>query len=472
MKNMWAFKPLILIALVMFFSAATLQAEPTTDFVSVAEDAADKDARMAWWREARFGMFIHWGLYSVLAGRYEDKPVDNYGEWIYEKAQIPLPYYETLTEQFNPVSFDADQWVQTAKDAGMKYLVITSKHHDGFCLWDSVVGDYNVMRRTPFRRDILAELAKACKKHKLRLCFYYSIMDWHHPDYLPRRAWDSRPVQEADYERYVEYMKAQLKELITRYDPAVLWFDGEWEDTWTHAHGRDLYRYLRALKPDLVINNRIDKGRQESGAAGTFDPSIYAGDFGTPEQEIPETGLSYDWETCMTMNDTWGYKTDDRNWKTAETLIRQLADTAGKGGNYLLNVGPKANGMFPDESIKLLSQMGTWMRTNGESVYGTTAGPIGRPEWGRCTQKEDGRYTRLYLHIFEWPRDGVLEIQGLTNKVHKAMLLDGKRPLKTTADATGIRVTLPQTPPDAINSVVVLSVFGKLQMTASAAATP
>lgn len=462
MKSIKSLKQRILIVLLTFTSVAAAKAMVDTELCSITESPAAKNARMAWWREARFGMFIHWGLYSILAGRYEDQPTEGLGEWIFYTAQIPLEKYEPLTSQFNPVSFDADQWVRTAKDAGVKYIVITSKHHDGFCLWDSAAGDYTVVRRTPFRRDILAELAKACKKHKVRLCFYYSIMDWHHPDYLPRRAWDSRPVENADYQRYVEYMKAQLKELVTRYDPAVLWFDGEWEATWTHEHGRSLYQYLRMLKPDLIINNRVDKGRKEGGGmAGTFDPSIYAGDFGTPEQEIPETGLHYDWETCMTMNDTWGYKIDDRNWKTAETLIRQLADTASKGGNYLLNVGPKPDGTFPPESIELLSRIGAWIRINGESIYGTTAGPIGQPEWGRCTQKADGRYTRLYLHIFEWPKDGVLTLKGLDNKVHKAMLLDGKRPLKATTDVNGITLTLPQTPPDSINSVVKLSIFGK-----------
>jgi alpha-L-fucosidase len=468
LKNIASSGLQILIVLPLLFSMTALQAESNMDLSAITETPANKDTRMAWWRQARFGMFIHWGLYSVLAGRYENRPIDNGGEWIFEKAQIPLPYYETLTERFNPAAFDADQWVRMAKDAGMRYIVITSKHHDGFCLWDSTAGDYTVMRCMPFKRDILAELAKACKKHKVRLCFYYSIMDWHHPDYLPRRAWDNRPVENADFERYVDYMKAQLKELIIRYDPAVLWFDGDWENIWTYEYGRDLYQYLHAINPDLIINNRIDKGRKGPGKDGTSEPSKYSGDFDTPEQEIPEAGLTYDWETCMTMNDTWGYKSDDKNWKTADTLIRQLADTASKGGNYLLNVGPKADGTFPEESIKLLSKMGAWMRINSESIYRTTASPIGRPEWGRCTQKADGRCTRLYLHVFEWPKDGVLHIQGLNNKVHKAMLLDGKRPLQTAADESGITLTLPQTPPDSINSVVVLSIFGKPQTSATA----
>jgi alpha-L-fucosidase len=334
------------------------------------ETKAKKDARMEWWRDARFGMFIHWGVYSVPAGVYGD--VDTYGEWIMHHAQIPVEQYEKYAEQFNPVQFDADQWVLMAKDAGMKYIVITSKHHDGFCLWDSEVSDYDIIDRTPYRKDILKALSEACKKHGVKLCFYHSIMDWHHEDYLPRRDWEERSSEGADLQRYIAYMKAQLKELVTQYDPAVLWFDGEWEDTWTHEEGLVLYDYVRSLKPDIIINNRVDKGRE--GMQGLTKEGNFAGDFGTPEQEVPVGGLpEVDWESCITMNDHWGYCAADKNFKSTEALIYQLVEIVSKGGNYLLNVGPTSEGLIPPESVERLGQMGQWMKVNGEAIYGTKA---------------------------------------------------------------------------------------------------
>ncbi len=258
------------------------------------ETQAQHDARMQWWREARFGLFIHWGLYAVPAGEWGGKTI--YGEWIRNNAEIPLPTYDKFVAQFNPVRFDAAAWVRMAKDAGMKYIVITSKHHDGFALYDSKVSDFDVMA-TPFRRDILKELAKACRRAGIRLCFYHSIMDWHHPDYLPRRPWEvqDRPAAGADFERYVAYMKAQLRELLTGYgDVGVLWFDGEWENTWTEARGRDLYDYVRSLQPRIIVNNRV--GASRSGMEGFSANKASAGDFGTPEQTIPATGVpGLDW---------------------------------------------------------------------------------------------------------------------------------------------------------------------------------
>lgn len=259
--------------------------------------------RIDWWREARLGLFIHWGLYSIPEGKWNGKT--DHEVWIRKSAQIPLGKYNEFVSQFNPEKFNADQWVTMAKDAGMKYIVITSKHHDGFCLFDSKETDFDIMS-TPFKRDILKELSDACAKQQITLCFYYSILDWHHPDYLPRMEWETdRPTKDADFEKYVTYMKNQLTELLAGYGKiGVLWFDGEWESVWTHERGRDLYKYLRKLRPDLIINNRVDKGRRDN-AGMTIDSSFY-GDFGTPEQEIPSIGLpGVDWESCMTMNDHW-----------------------------------------------------------------------------------------------------------------------------------------------------------------------
>ena len=409
---------------------------------SEGNDLLTREERMRWWREARFGLFIHWGLYAIPAGEWKGET--NYGEWIMHSAVIPIEEYEKLKDQFNPVKFDADLWVRTAKRAGMKYIVITSKHHDGFCLFDSQYTDYDVMS-TPFGRDILKELADACARHGLRIGWYHSIMDWHHPDYLPRRPWENRPAEGADFNRYVEHMRNQVRELMTGYGPVgVMWFDGEWEGTWNHEQGLALYALCRELQLDVIVNNRVDKGR--SGMAGLTVDDRYAGDFGTPEQEIPATGLpGVDWETCMTMNRHWGYNKHDRDYKSETDLIRKLADIASKGGNFLLNVGPTAEGEFPPESIERLQAIGEWMETNGQAIYSTSASPFADLEWGRCTQKslKNGN-TRLYLHVFDWPSDGELTVPGIYNRPVQARLLSdsaaGVLPVFRKDDGGGVSV--------------------------------
>ena len=433
------------------------------------ETTAEHDARMAWWRDARFGLFIHWGIYAVPAGEWKGKT--NYGEWIRNNAQIPLAEYDKFVSRFNPVKFDADAWVRLAKDAGMKYIVITSKHHDGFALFDSKFSDFDVMA-TPFKRDILKELAAACRKQGLKLCFYHSIMDWHHPDYLPRREWEKdRPVTGADFGRYVQYMKNQLKELVTNYGPlGVLWFDGEWEKTWNEKYGRDLYQYVRGLQPDIIINNRV--GASRSGMEGISQDRESAGDFGTPEQQIPATGLpGVDWETCMTMNDNWGYNSRDLNFKSAETLIRMLVDIASKGGNYLLNVGPTAEGVFPAASVDRLRAIGAWMKTNGDSIYGTQASPFPKLEWGRCTQLARTGGALFFLHVFNWPADGKLAVPGMFNTVRGAFLLadPDRKPLAVSRKDGALVISVPPRAPDPVDSVVVLDVAGTPEIKTSSA---
>ena len=424
------------------------------------ESKAEKDKRMQWWRDARFGMFIHWGLYAVPAGEW--KGATNHAEWIRTSAQIPLAVYNKFVPQFNPINFNAEAWVQMAKDAGMKYITITSKHHDGFCLWDSKQTDFDIMS-TPFKRDVLKELATAVRKiGGIKLCFYHSIMDWHHPDYNERREWEKdRPTAGTDRKTYITYMKNQLKELVTGYgDIGVIWFDGEWENFWKHEDGKDLYNYVRSLKPGIIINNRVDKGR--SGMAGMTSEGDYSGDFGTPEQEIPETGLpGVDWESCMTMNNNWGFNKADKNFKSAKDLIQKLVDIASKGGNYLLNIGPKADGTFPQESIDRLKTIGNWMKINGESVYGTTASPFEHTSWGRVTQKKMGNNTRLYLHVFDWPKNGLLQLGGIGNKPLKVMGLTGMNNLLFTAKDNTIAIQLPAAAADTIATVIIVDIIGK-----------
>ncbi len=421
-----------------------------------------KEERIAWWRDARFGLFIHWGLYAIPAGEWDGRT--DHAEWIRTTAQIPLERYEELQGRFNPVRFDAGAWVRAAKDAGMRYIVITSKHHDGFCLWDSAETDWDVMG-TPFQRDILAELAEACEDEGLRLCFYHSIMDWHHPDYLPRREWENdRPVEGADYARFVAYVNTQVGELLTKYGPiGVMWFDGEWEPTWNHAYGQALYEHCLDLAPDVIVNNRVDKGR--GGMAGMTVDAKFAGDFGTPEQEIPATGFpGVDWETCMTMNDHWGWNQADQAWKPTEQLIRMLVDIASKGGNFLLNVGPTAEGEFPPEALERLAGIGRWMERYGETIHGSQASPFEELSFGRCTAKpvagKSGRWT-LYLQVFEWPANGELLAPGLGNQPARAFVVgDEETELEVVRRGTDVMVRLPAAAPDPVCTPVALEIEG------------
>ncbi len=397
---------------------------------------------MAWWREARFGMFVHWGLYAIPAGAAGGET--HHGEWIRDSARIPLAEYERLQAQWRPERFDADAWAATAAAAGMKYLVLTSKHHDGFCLWDSAHTDWDV-GGTPHGRDIVQELAAACARHGLRFGTYHSIMDWHHPDYLPRRPWEvaARPAADADFERFERHLHAQVTELVQRVRPAVMWFDGEWEPTWTHARGVRLFELCRRLAPEMLVNNRVDVHR--SGMAGFSASPDAVGDFATPEQEIPATGLpGVDWETCMTMNAHWGWNAADTQWKSAPTLLHQLIDTASKGGNYLLNVGPRADGTFPPEAVARLRAIGAWLAVHGEAIHGTTASVFDALPFGRCTTRLGARTSRLYLHLFESPPGGELRLPGLGSRVRRAFpLATPAVSLAVQRDGAEVRIAAP-----------------------------
>ncbi len=426
----------ILLFLSLIFS---ISVSAQKDFLK--ESKQERDVRMQWWRDATFGMFIHWGAYAVPAGVYQGKEVKGIGEWIMHSAQIPIPEYEEFVRQFNPVNFNAKEWVAIAKNAGMKYIVITSKHHDGFCIWDSKVTDYDIMDASPYKRDILKELADACKEAGVKLCFYHSIMDWHQPDAESKKDYTHQHTPHPDFATYREmYLKPQLKELIQKYDPAVLWFDGEWIPEWTEDQGRDLYNYLRNLKPDLVINNRVGKGR--AGMQGMNKYKDAAGDFGTPEQEILEGTSDSDWESCMTMNDTWGFKKSDAKWKSSETLIHNLIDIAAKGGNYLLNVGPTAEGVIPAASVERLSEMGDWLKVNGEAIYSTHSTKKYKENDASFTISKDGS---LVYAIITQPVSGELMLKTVEVKQgSKIYMLGLKNPLEYTVDESGnLRIKWP-----------------------------
>ena len=346
-------------------------------------------------QDHRFGMFIHWGPVTLRGTEIG---------WS-RGVQVPIEDYDSLYKEFNPVLFDAQKWVKTAKEAGMKYMVITSRHHDGFSLWDSQYTDYD-MTNTPYGKGVLKDLADECKKQGIDFGIYYSICDWHHQDYpveYPHKDYKYHVEKEItdatekdQMNRYIAFIKNQLKELIDLYDPSLIWFDGEWEWAWTHEMGMDLYAYLRGLKNDLLINNRVDKGRE--GMAGITKSFKYAGDFATPEQEIGKYDISNAWESCITIARQWAWKANDQ-LKSEKECIQTLVQTVGGGGNLLLNVGPMADGRIEQRQKDRLKAVGDWLKVYGDAVYGTRGGPF-MPNNDFVSTRKD---QRVFLHLLNDP---------------------------------------------------------------------
>ena len=439
-----------------------------------AGDTAGRDARMRWWREARFGMFVHWGLYSGLAGTWEGKPVGTQGgmEWIQQRVKADTDTYaQRAFPLFKPAPDFARVWARLAKDAGCRYLVFTSKHHDGFALHDSKVSDYDA--GSVLGRDLVKEIVEAARAEGLKIGFYHSVIDWHHDQYEYARSKQlPHPLKDKPYPngtrshaKYLEYLHAQVNELVSSYGPVdVLWWDYSSQDFQGDEAWRafDLMAAVRAKQPAILMNNRLFrcpeagwKSMGTDGYANRLDPKY--GDFITPEQHIPPTGMpGIDWETCMTLNTTWGYSAHDQAWKSDEVLIRNLIDIASKGGNYLLNIGPKGDGRVTEETVKAMRAIGAWMKVNGESIYATTASPFPQLAWGRATQKG----ASLYLHVFDWPKDGVLDVPMKAEVVKAVLLAAPEAALAVTADGAHTRITLPAAAPDAIATVVRLELRG------------
>ena len=420
------------------------------------ETKEQKDERMAWWRDARFGMFIHWGVYAVPAGTYKGEQIPHIGEWIMLNAKIPVDEYKAFAKEFNPVKYNPEDWAKLAKKAGMRYMVITSKHHEGFALFPSAVTDWDVADATPYGKDLIGPLAKAARDEGLKFGLYYSqAQDWNHPGGAKARheegtGWDEK--QNGDFDEYLKQIAApQVGEILSFYRPDVLWWD---TPTWMNKERAETLLPLIRIVPGIITNNRLGGG--------------YKGDTETPEQHIPPTGFKdRDWEVCMTMNNTWGYKSYDHNWKSTEDLIQKLCDIASKGGNFLLNVGPTAEGLIPQASIDRLEEIGAWMDINGEAIYGTTASPFHKLLWGRCTKKIRADGAILYLHVFDWPENGKLSLHGLNNSPSKITLMQGGKELswgKMKGNEPGISINVPKEAPDSISTVIKVEIKGELNV--------
>jgi alpha-L-fucosidase len=417
--------------------------------------------RLKWFHEAKYGLFIHWGLYAIPAGEWKGKRIPGIGEWIMNRAQIPVREYERLAAGFMPYHFDADAWVQLAVDAGMKYIVITAKHHDGFALYDSKVSSYDVMDATPFKRDILKELADACAKRGMRLGFYYSqAQDWHDPNGAGN-TWDFGPDEKKDYDKYLrEKAEPQVRELLTGYGPvALVWFDTP--RMMTEARAQRFVDIVRTLQPATLIDGRLGM----------------AGDYATTGDNVIPPQVQYDaWETPATINHTWGYKHYDVDWKSPGQILFKLVDIVSKGGNYLLNVGPMADGLIPQASQDVLRAAGKWLKVNGEAVYGAGPTPWGdelaepsargsknvrgeplyhaRTEWRVTT-----RPGKLYFTFFDEPR-APFELPAMKNAVKRAFQLQDGAAVKISAEGGKRFLNIERPIIDLTATVVVVEIDG------------
>ena len=438
---------------------------PDAPVAPYQETVPAHNARMQWFRDAKFGMFIHWGLYSQLAGEWQGQTVTGGAEWIQNYLKIPSSQYGTLVKTWNPTKYDARDWVRLMKAAGIKYVCITTKHHDGFCLWPTKMNDDWNITLTPGGKDLIKPLADACQAEGLQFCIYHSVMDWHHPDWPNRPSFNDDATGQPDKARFRKYLYGELQELFANYGPiGMVWFDGTWDrQSWSSEDGKALEDYTRSLQPSVILDNRsgyLPPQRKLNIEVANSYGYTFAGDYISPEGEVPSTGLpGIDWETCQTMQlpNNWGYNRLV-GFRPFKDLLQQLVDVTSKGGNMLLNIGPTAEGEILPQARQCLEKFGAWMSVNGEAIHGTTASPFASlPFDGRCTQKPGV----LYLHVFTRPQNGKLLVPA-RNKVKRAWLLGAARheELNTAATVGGIEISVPATGPDPIDSVVAVEIAG------------
>lgn len=399
-------------------------------------------SNIQWFKEAKFGLFIHWGLYSKLAGNWKGKRYYGSGEWIMNVAKIPAKEYEKVAADFNPVNFNATQWASLAREAGIKYLVITAKHHEGFAMFDSKVSDYTIVKATPYKKDPMKTLAEATRKQGIRFGFYYSqFVDWHEPN-GGRNNWDFDESKKNYQLYYQQKAIPQLKELLTNYGPlGIVWFD--LPGGLTKQETQALVDSLHSLQPQSLFSSRVGQG------LGDYK------DFG--DSEIPPAPIDDVWESIYTHNDSWGYIEHDMNFKSSKEIIQLLAKVASKGGNLMLNVGPDGKGDIPYYSAKYLKETGRWLQANGESIYGTEYGFVPAQPWGVTTRKEN----KIFLHVFNRPLDGKLLVPGVPNAIRKVYSLADKKSLAWKKTNTDLIINLPAFNPDAASTVFVVEYIGK-----------
>ena len=385
-------------------------------------DAEVYNKRVEWYQQARFGMFIHWGIYAIPAR----------GEWVRSVEEMPEEEYMSFFEEFDPIDFQPKKWAKAAKEAGMKYAIMTAKHHDGFCLFDSELTDFKATN-TKAGKDLVKEYLEAFREEGLKVGLYYSLLDWHHPDYPhykdqnhPMRNCEAQKDVDRDFNRYLDYMHGQVRELCTRYGKLdIMWFDFSYGELRGEAwRATELVNMVRGYQPDIIIDNRLEVSGEGFGSLATDNPSVFAGDFVSPEQIIPPQGLKSEsgkelvWEACITMNDNWGYCAKDKNFKPASTIIKKLVECVSKNGNLLLNVGPDARGNIPEESLEILREIGIWMKKNSASIYGCKGSGLPKPENGRIT----GRGNKLYYHVME-NAIGSVPLYGISKDLVKSVRL-------------------------------------------------
>lgn len=390
----------------------------------------DLRKRTEWFLRDRFGMFIHWGLYAIPAR----------GEWVRSSEKLSIEEYEPFFDEFNPIHYHPEEWAKAAKEAGMKYAVMTAKHHDGFCLFDSAYTDYKATN-TKAGRDLIREYVEAFRSQGLKVGFYYSLLDWHHPDYPaygdrihPMRENEAFKGKQHHFQNYVDYLHNQVRELCTNYGKIdIIWFDFSYDDmTGEKWEATKLVNMVRELQPGIIIDNRLEASGDGYGSIKSANPSLYSGDFASPEQIIPPSGVtnelgeSIPWEACITMNNNWGYSSSDIQFKSPKLLIRKLVECVSKNGNLLLNVGPDSTGQIPAESYAILSEVGNWMKKNSDSIYGCGRSQFPKPEWGYYTQ--NGHV--LYAHVFDG-NVGALPLQNLKQNVKSIRLLSDGSEIKS-----------------------------------------